>query len=479
MPRMTSRVCTAAALFLALLSFGCDRTPPGTGWACGAEAPCPSGFACGIEGYCVPAGAPDGGPTTDADSVTPPPDVPDVPSGPDGDGGPAEVGPPLDVPDDGDTVTPPPDVPDVGDVPLDVVPPDADAVIPPPDVPDVGDVGDVRLDTPSDLTADQDGDAPPDTSCPRPCLTPGAIRCEEAGWSVCVDYGDGCFGWSEPSPCTDGGNTCQATTCLDGTGCVHTPRNDGTPCDDYDLCTSGEACYGGFCSGGRPLVCDDDDACTTDYCDPVDGCVFTAAPDGAPCTTGDECLEGETCQSGLCVGGDDICLCHEDADCAALDDADLCNGTHRCNTLLAPYTCEIDPTTIVVCDTSFDTACTPTACVPLTGACTQTTLPDTTPCDDGDPCTGNDVCTAGVCAGATVPDAIDDATCDGVDDDCDGEVDEDCPSGAYALRWQLVGGAGPSDTVAAEKGFFLIGRPSFQGSSFDGTYRVRPVAPRP
>jgi hypothetical protein len=50
------------------------------------------------------------------------------------------------------------------------------------------------------------------------------------------------------------------------------PAN-GRPCPDGDLCNGDEFCVGWICTAGSPLVCDDGDACTTDCCDALQGCV--------------------------------------------------------------------------------------------------------------------------------------------------------------------------------------------------------------
>jgi hypothetical protein len=55
------------------------------------------------------------------------------------------------------------------------------------------------------------------------------------------------------------------------------PAN-GLPCPDGDLCNGNEVCVGFTCMAGPPLVCDDDDICTTDSCDALQGCVFDPTP---------------------------------------------------------------------------------------------------------------------------------------------------------------------------------------------------------
>jgi len=129
-----------------------------------------------------------------------------------------------------------------------------------------------------------------------------------------------------------------------------------------------------FCSFIVWPLCDDDDPCTEDGFDPVEGCTHVADPSAPGC--GDCEPAAETCN-----GLDDDCdgLVDEDLACEACDEPvpEVCNGLDDdCNGLL----------------------------------------------DDGA------TCEIGTCvAGACVADC--DAapeSCNGVDDDCDGVVDEDC-----------------------------------------------------
>jgi hypothetical protein len=62
-------------------------------------------------------------------------------------------------------------------------------------------------------------------------------------------------------------STDRAQTVLDCTG-----RPYGTPCDDGDVCTVGDACDGlGGCKATGRLNCDDGNPCTRDDCDPATG----------------------------------------------------------------------------------------------------------------------------------------------------------------------------------------------------------------
>jgi subtilisin family serine protease len=74
----------------------------------------------------------------------------------------------------------------------------------------------------------------------------------------------------------DDGNPCNGVeTFVAGRGCVPgTPPPDGTSCGDGNVCNGEEACHGGACVTGPPLVCDDGDPCTQNLCDPTTGCRF-------------------------------------------------------------------------------------------------------------------------------------------------------------------------------------------------------------
>jgi hypothetical protein len=103
--------------------------------------------------------------------------------------------------------------------------------------------------------------------------------------TVCDDgnactQGDSCWG----GHCMSGAevrcsspNECQAPTACDPTtgACSLVQMPDGTPCNDQNACTQGEACWGDECKMGGPISCDDVDACTTDECDPATGCSHT------------------------------------------------------------------------------------------------------------------------------------------------------------------------------------------------------------
>src|SRR5256886_8307355 len=55
------------------------------------------------------------------------------------------------------------------------------------------------------------------------------------------------------------------------------------------LFRSVETCQAGVCTGGTPLGCNDNNACTTDSCDPATGCRNVPVVNGTPCGDGNVC----------------------------------------------------------------------------------------------------------------------------------------------------------------------------------------------
>lgn len=77
-----------------------------------------------------------------------------------------------------------------------------------------------------------------------------------------------------PTRTCDDGNSCTTDVCTPGLGCENESLPNGTPCDDFELCTEADVCFLGTCRGiSIP-----------------DG---TPCDDGDPCSTQDQCIEGE------------------------------------------------------------------------------------------------------------------------------------------------------------------------------------------
>ena len=66
--------------------------------------------------------------------------------------------------------------------------------------------------------------------------------------------------------------------------------NGNEECLDINICNGVESCSAGLCQPGIPLDCGDGNACTSDTCDPVDGCQhgIETCDDGNACTA-DSC----------------------------------------------------------------------------------------------------------------------------------------------------------------------------------------------
>ncbi len=106
-------------------------------------------------------------------------------------------------------------------------------------------------------------------------------------------------------------------------------------------------CEAGVCVA-TPVICDDDNLCTDDSCDPDTGdCVFE--PTDVDCDDNDVCTVDDQCADGACAGIAVDCGCETDTDCDDLEDGDLCNGTLFCDTTLQPNVCKVDPATIIEC----------------------------------------------------------------------------------------------------------------------------------
>ncbi|XXF78201.1 tenascin-X [Myxococcaceae bacterium GXIMD 01537] len=157
--------------------------------------------------------------------------------------------------------------------------------------------------------------------------------------------------------------------------CVEEVLPDGTACTADNQCLTATTCKAGVCQG-RERVCDDGDACTTDTCNPLDGCQSVPAP---PCP-GDG-----ACRMGTCDPKMGCAL-------APAPDGTLCGegATNGCDS----------------------------AQVCVEGACVERNLPDGFVCAPASPCQGEGRCAGPVCvrpeASAIQPDWTFDAAAEGV-----------------------------------------------------------------
>jgi 6-phosphogluconolactonase (cycloisomerase 2 family) len=135
---------------------------------------------------------------------------------------------------------------------------------------------------------------------------------------------------------------------------------NGTSCDDGNPCSQTDTCQGGVCVGGNPVVCPATDQChAAGVCNIANGvCSNPAKTDGSACDDGNACTQVDACQSGACVGSSPTV-------CAASDPCHLA-GT----------------------------------CDPQSGTCSNPAAANGLACNDGNACTQSDSCQAGVCVGA-------------------------------------------------------------------------------
>ncbi len=216
--------------------------------------------------------------------------------------------------------------------------------------------------------------------------------------------------------CSDG-NLCTDDACEPLSGCTYTLNS--APCDDVDLCTTGDHCHLGVCIAGGALPCDDQNPCTEDGCNAVTGCQFV--PVDGPCDDGNACTGDELCINGQCVG-QPVVVCEDGNPCTD----DSCNPLTGCQYLANEDLCDDeDPCTILdVCaatacvgtgapDCDDGNPCTDDVCTPGVG-CTYAFNAD--PCDDGDACTTVDACAGGACGGSVPPVCNDGDAC--TDDSC-------------------------------------------------------------
>ncbi|MDI1483043.1 MYXO-CTERM sorting domain-containing protein [Polyangium sp. y55x31] len=272
----------------------------------------------------------------------------------------------------------------------------------------------------------------------------GTVDCPDPG--VCksgvCDASGACAAQNDPDDSTcDDGNACTANdACKNGvcqgmpavtcmpldqchnagvcdpqTGqCSNPPKFNGTPCNDNNVCTQNDICLNGACMGGPPVPCPPSDAChDPGVCNPQTGqCSNPIKPSGAPCNDSNLCTMNDSCQNGICVGGQPL-ACQAQGPCS---DPGVCNpATGMCTNPPKPNgaacsdnnACtQADSCQGGVCTGSAPVVCVPLdachdagTCNPQTGQCSTPIKANGTPCNDNDACTLADSCQAGACLG--------------------------------------------------------------------------------
>jgi hypothetical protein len=183
------------------------------------------------------------------------------------------------------------------------------------------------------------------------------------------------------NPCDDN-NACTTDFCAGS--CSHVPTSN-IACEDGDLCTQGETCQQGKCKGGTPIECDDKSVCTDDACEPKSGCVHVKLD--IPCNDLNACTAGEACSNGSCLGGSPL-QCDDKNPCTD-DSCDVGKGCVHVNSA-------------AFCDTGDNCtspgSCKDGKCLPAKNKCVDCIVDkDCLAQDDGNLCNGTPVCVDGEC----------------------------------------------------------------------------------
>ena len=243
-------------------------------------------------------------------------------------------------------------------------------------------------------------------------------------------------GVGHPGPARDcrDGNPCTEDLCGQAqNGCYWNPVSASTTCDDDLVCTTGDYCLNGDCTGREEKTCDDNNPCTENLCseDVIGGCHyepfvcdphhpdFPAIPGCTTCFTDIDCQNNPNASGNFCMekpgGGAKACVhsCTDGNECTEEDycaESSCQNGSAvDCND---GKQCSVD-----TCDTSL--------------GC-QHTWPENLPCDDNNECTTSDICTGGICGG-TPTDCSDENPCT-QNEQCNtttGECEFTIPVGLY------------------------------------------------
>ena len=283
---------------------------------------------------------------------------------------------------------------------LDVTPDELDMDIPEDgDEPESVDIDIVELDIPEAETADE-------TTDPETLEVEAEAPCDDEACDP-KDH-------DELGPCE--------RLVYDGCYCVPEPKNFKEPCDNGDPCSKEDYCTAEGTCTGTPVSCDDQNECTTDHCEPMEGCQHSNVT--KDCDDGNFCTPDDNCVEGVCVGTGVSAACADcdplDDNCETFGDNNLCTGVLVC----VEGSCILDEETIVSCSTVDDTDCEKNTCDDQTGECSMAAVYDGAPCSDANTCTKNDSCTEGECGGI-FDDSVPGCTCE-VDEDCapfeDGDV---------------------------------------------------------
>ncbi len=333
--------------------------------------------------------------------------------------------------------------------------PDWNAVVPRLDIlaalddgDDVGGCGDGVVD-PGEACDDgvDNGSLCCDVNCQ---LVPNGETCDDG--SACTSdtaCQEGVCEGGTPLDCSGLDGACVTGDCEPATGCVATPVQNGSPCDDGEFCTVDDGCTDGACTAGQPRdcsdagapcapgecdeaanecvannaggaeACDDDNPCTQDICDPAEGCDYKKLT-GTPCDDESDCTEDDSCGFGVCQGNGIDCsdanpctndACNPATGCINEPNSELCTDNNACtqgDECIDGFCIAGQP---LVCDDG--NPCTNDSCFPANG-CIHTANDEL--CDDGEDCTYGDQCFSSACVSGQLLNCDDNNSC--TDDVC-------------------------------------------------------------
>jgi hypothetical protein len=216
--------------------------------------------------------------------------------------------------------------------------------------------------------------------------------------------------------CTGAVRFCPATdqchdpgACNPQTGtCTSAAKADNTACDDGNACTVSDTCQGGVCKGGSTKQCPAADSCHDVGACSNGVCFNPVKANGATCNDQNACTRTDTCQNGVCAGGNPV-VCAAPDQCHTQGTCDPTSGTCS-NPIKANGTTCSDGLTCTAADQCVNGSCVGAVNCPATdqchdpgtctaNGCSNPAKANGTACNDTSLCTSGDMCTSGVCKG--------------------------------------------------------------------------------
>ena len=123
----------------------------------------------------------------------------------------------------------------------------------------------------------------------------------------CIQQAKCLSGVCQPSQMTDCSflnSDCADGVCDPNVGCKAIPKADGSACNDFKFCTVNDQCVQGACKGQPNMCGQPNNPCYIAVCNEAQQtCVAQPGNNGAACDDGNLCTGGETCSNGQCTGG--------------------------------------------------------------------------------------------------------------------------------------------------------------------------------